>query len=95
MARQAVIAAEKLTQARSQLLDLEAGGTPERPLEVATSSVIEPKARSVHCPRCDEPFDVTTHEVEATRHGRLRRATVQCRQCGGTRSLWFRVIAPS
>lgn len=92
MARQAVIASEKLTQARSKLLELEPGGTPERPLEVATASVIEPKARAVHCPRCDEPFDVTNHEVEA---GRLRRTTVQCRQCGGTRSLWFRVNAPS
>lgn len=95
LARREQLASEKLFRARSKLLDLEPGGTAEHPLAVATASVIEPKARSVHCPRCDEAFDVESHEAEVGEHGRLRRVHLRCRQCGTTRSLWFRVTAPS
>ncbi len=81
--------------ARSRLLDLEPGGTPARALEVPTPAVIEPKARSLICPRCDEPFELDSHEARADEHGRLREARLKCRHCGLGRSLWFRIIAPS
>lgn len=86
---------ERLIRDRTKLLDLEAGGTTARPLEVLTPAVIEPKARSVRCPRCDEPFELVGHEAHSDEHGRLREAKLECRYCGLRRSLWFRVSAPS
>src|SRR3954470_15837883 len=86
---------EKLVRARMALLDLEPGGSEERPIEVLTAAVIEPRARSVRCPRCDEPFELVEHEAHAGESGRLRRAELKCRSCGAERSLWFRLNAPS
>jgi hypothetical protein len=95
LARREQLASEKVFRARSKLLELEPGGSEANPLTVSTAAVIEPKARSVRCPRCDEAFDVESHDAEVGEHGRLRRVQLRCRQCGTTRSLWFRVTAPS
>jgi hypothetical protein len=95
LARREQLASEKLFRARTKLLDLEPGGTETNPITVPTASVIEPKARSVHCPRCDEAFDIESHDAEVGEHGRLRRVALRCRQCGTQRALWFRVTAPS
>jgi hypothetical protein len=84
---------EPLAQARRQLLELEPGGSRSRPLEVASASVIEPKAESALCPRCNGHFEVATQEVHID--ARLREAKVACRFCGEHRSLWFRINAPS
>lgn len=93
--RRARVADEKLAAARAKLLDLEPGGSQERPIDVSTPALVEPRARTVHCPRCDEPFTVEAHEARADDHARLREAQLRCRLCGYTRSLWFRVVAPS
>jgi hypothetical protein len=85
----------KLVHARSKLLDLEPGGTPSHPLDVGTAALIEPKARSVPCPRCDVPFSLVSHEAHAHGHNRLRETKLRCRVCGLERSLWFRIVAPS
>jgi hypothetical protein len=86
---------EKLIRAKTTLLDLEPGGRANHPIDVTTAAVIEPKARSVACPRCDEPFDVESHEALTNEDGRLREVKLRCRTCGTTRSLWFRISAPS
>lgn len=86
---------DKLAAARDRLLDLEPGGTPARPLEVATAAVIEPKAKSTVCPRCGASFRVLSHEVRNDAHGRLREIGVECASCGFRRSLWFRIAEPS
>ncbi len=88
-------ASEKLVQAKRKLLDLESGGTSARPLEVLTAAVIEPRAKSARCPRCDEPFELSSHEAHAGSEGRLREAKLECRFCGERRSLWFRIRQPS
>jgi hypothetical protein len=93
--RRAKLLDEKLVRARNRLLDLEPGGSETRPIDVSTPAVIEPRARSLHCPRCDEPFDVESHEARTIGHERLREAVLRCRVCGAGRSLWFRVVAPS
>jgi hypothetical protein len=93
--RRARLLDEKLAIARDRLLDLEPGGSEERPIDVSTASLVEPKARAVRCPRCDEPFDVERHEARIVGDARLREAVLRCRACGTARSLWFRVIAPS
>jgi len=80
---------------RKKLLDLEPGGRDSNPILVTTAAVIEPKAHSVRCPRCDEAFAIESHDAEVGEHGRLRRVNLECRHCGTTRPLWFRVVAPS
>jgi hypothetical protein len=88
-------ASEKLVQAERELFALEPGGSSEHPLDVPTAAVIEPKARSARCPRCDEPFDLEAHEAHTDAHGRLREVRLACRSCEERRSLWFRINAPS
>jgi len=63
-------------------------------MEVPTAALVEPRARAVRCPRCDEPFGVTAHEAPAG-GDRLREAKLTCRFCKLERSLWFRIRAPS
>jgi hypothetical protein len=89
------LTSEKLVHAKSALLDLDWGGSAVRPLDVPTPAVIEPKARNIHCPRCDEPFELVGHEAHADEHGRLREAKLECRFCGIRRSFWFRISLPS
>jgi hypothetical protein len=93
--RQRRAASEKLLQSKRKLLELEPGGSRERPLEVTSAAIIEPKAKSTRCPRCDAAFDVEAHEARADVHGRLREVKLACRACGERRSLWFRISAPS
>jgi hypothetical protein len=95
LARQRHAANEKLVQAERKLFALEPGGSPERPLDIPSAAVIEPKARSARCPRCDEPFELAAHEAHTDEHGRLREVRLACRSCGERRSLWFRISAPS
>jgi hypothetical protein len=85
------VLSERLAEARRKLLDLDAGGTAAHPVEVGTPAVIAPMATSVHCPACDEPFELESHEAHADGQTRLREARVRCRACGERRSLWFRV----
>jgi hypothetical protein len=89
--REAERAKSKLEQARQRLFELELGGSAERPLTVVSAAVVEAHAESVPCPRCDGKHEVVEH-VAVTRAGiRLREARLRCRQCGTTRSLWFRI----
>jgi RNase P subunit RPR2 len=95
LARKARLASERIFQARNRLIDLAAGGSEQRPIDVPTASLVEPKAEAVTCPRCETPFAVETHEAVTTAHGRLRDVTVHCKTCGFGRKLWFRIVAPS
>ena len=89
--REAERSLSKLQQAQQRLFELEVGGAPERPLPILSAAVVEAHAESVHCPRCDGKHEVVEH-VAVTRAGvRLREARLRCRQCGTTRSLWFRI----
>jgi hypothetical protein len=95
VARAVRLADEKLVRARAKLMDLEPGGAPERPIDVTTAALVEPKARSISCPRCNEPFSVEAHEAHSDDHRRLREVALRCRICGMTRSSWFRIVPPS
>jgi len=85
---------EPLVRARQQLLELEPGGSRERPLEVSSAAVIEPRAENTLCPRCNARFGVEEHEAHLGRP-RVREVKVHCRFCDERRSLWFRVREPS
>jgi hypothetical protein len=70
------------------------GGTPERPIEVASSSVIEPQARATRCPQCASELEIRADRAESTPRGVLRAIDVICRRCHAPRTLWFRIAAP-
>jgi hypothetical protein len=89
--RQSARAVDKLRAARERLFELEVGGAAERPLSVTSSAVVEAHAESVPCPRCEGKLEVSEHVAVTVQGVRLREARMRCRQCGTTRSLWFRI----
>lgn len=82
---------EKLIEAREKLAKLEVGGTLQRPIEVQTASVIETRAVSFSCLRCEGALRV--HEHRAMHEG--REVELACKACGAHRTLYFRVVMPS
>jgi hypothetical protein len=91
--REAARKISKVAKDRERLFTLEAGGSPERAIEVPTPSVIETRARSVPCPLCDGEHEVLEHAAVTTERGSLREARLRCRSCGARRSIWFRLVA--
>jgi hypothetical protein len=89
--RAAARAGEKLGDARQRLFELEAGGSAERPFSVVSAAVVEAHAESVPCPRCEGKHEVVEHVALTLNGVRLRQAKLRCRQCGTTRSMWFRI----
>ncbi len=87
------LVSDELARARRQLLELSPGGTRQRPLEVSSAAVIEPKAEGTLCPRCSDHFEVEGHEAPFGQG--VREVKVHCRFCDERRSLWFRINAPS
>jgi uncharacterized C2H2 Zn-finger protein len=86
---------EKLAAQRDRLFALEPGGAPERPIDVSSASLVEPRAAGMHCPRCDEPFKLEAHNAPSSEGMRLREAVVRCPRCGQQRSIWFRLTGPA
>jgi hypothetical protein len=93
--RAALRTADKLVRQREKLLSLEAGGSPERPIDVESASVVEPRAASFTCPRCEVALRVEAHHAPSVEGMRLRQAEVSCPRCGQRRSIWFRLAGPS
>jgi hypothetical protein len=86
--REAAREAAKLARARMKLAALEPGGAPERPIEIASASVVEPHAASLPCAACGASgVRVEEHAAEEG----LRVAHVRCARCGASRPLWFRI----
>ncbi len=89
---------EKLGDAREKLTRLEAGGSPARPREVTTASVIEGQARSAGCARgCEGESRIVEHTAETIDGARLRVLTTECPRCGRKRKIFFhlRTEAPN
>jgi hypothetical protein len=84
--------AVSLARDRERLFALDPGGSPEHPIDVSAVSVIELRACSVACPRCNGEHRVDEHAAVTTEHGaRLREVRLACRECRSRRSLWFRL----
>lgn len=88
--------AVKAARARTKLASLEAGGSPERPLEVSSASTVEVTASSQPCVVCEGPVRVEEHTAESLTDAsggvrRLRKVTVACTRCGVRRDVWFRI----
>ena len=77
----------KLAEARLKLARLEPGGTPERPIEVTSASVVEPHALGLPCAACGDPTRLDEHSAT----GGLRVAHVRCTRCGVRREIFFRI----
>jgi hypothetical protein len=86
-------ALRKQVERAERMADELPGGAPERPIEVASASVVEPKARAVACVRCGGALEPRADRATSTPRGVLREIELACRQCHGRRTLWFR-IAP-
>jgi hypothetical protein len=79
----------KLSQDRERLARMEAGGAPERPIEVASASQVEVHARSLGCARCGGEPRVEEHEARVVDGRRLRVVKLVCPACGARRDVWF------
>ncbi|MBX3221284.1 MAG: hypothetical protein KF795_12245 [Labilithrix sp.] len=94
--REAQRAGVKLAEARLSLAALEAGGSPERPIEVTSASVVEAHAVGLGCAACGGSTRVEEHTA-VTIPGAggvpraLRVARVRCARCGVARDVYFRL----
>lgn len=88
---------EKLARDRQKLALLEPGGAWDRPIEVGSSSLVEPRARAMPCVRCEGEVRVDEHTAEEIGGMRLRLAHVRCTSCGLERRVFFRIgtVLPS
>ena len=89
--RAAQRAREKIADASEKLAKLEAGGSPERPIDLETASLVEPHARSMPCVRCGNEVRVALHEAKTLGERRLRVVETKCTHCGAIRVLYMRI----
>ena len=80
-------AARGLVRDREKLAALSAGGSAERPIDVDSPAVIEPRVRTLRCPQCEGEYTVDDHQSPSAG---LRRVAVTCRLCHVSRTIWFR-----
>ena len=73
---------------RELLASLSPGGSRERPIRVASASVVEVRTSALSCPLCGGSYRLDEHVSLAPG---LRRVDVHCRHCSTPRSLWFRI----
>lgn len=73
------------------------GGSPQLPIDVASSSVVETKARATPCCQCGGDLELRGDHATSTARGVVRELSLVCRRCHAPRTLWFRVapVAPS
>jgi hypothetical protein len=84
-------AQEKLSRDREKLARLEAGGAPDRPIELGSASQVEVHARSLPCTRCGSEPRVDEHLARVVGDQRLRLVHLVCPACGARRDVWFRL----
>ena len=83
-------AARDLVRDREKLAALSPGGAREHPISVDSTSVIEPRIRSLACPQCEGAYRVIDHRSAASG---LRDVDVRCDVCGAARTLWFKLVS--
>ena len=81
--------ARGLVRERERLWALEPGGSPERPIDVSSSSVIDPKWRATPCPQCGGTLTLTDEHAQDASH---RSVDVKCQTCGAPRTIYFRIV---
>jgi hypothetical protein len=86
---------EALVRDLERLARLAAGGTPERPLVIASPALVDPMVAGMGCPLCEGAFLLEEHAAETHGGDRLRVARVRCVECGTRREVFFRLAAPA
>jgi len=89
--REEARAARKVVRDTERLAAALPGADPERPIEVASASVVEVRARATPCVQCGGELDVRGDRAGSTPRGVLREMEMACRRCHTRRTLWFRV----
>lgn len=74
---------------RERIAALSRGGSRERPIRVASASVVEVRTGALSCPLCGGSYRLDEHVAPAAG---LRRVDVHCRHCSTPRTLWFRIV---
>jgi hypothetical protein len=87
-------ARRELVRDLERLATLAPGGTPERPLEVASPAQVEPAAAAMPCPLCQGPLHLEEHAAETHAGRRVRVARVRCATCGVRRAVYFALPPP-
>src|SRR5690349_8081886 len=82
---------EQLVSARHKLAAIEQGGSTDFPIEVESASLVEPRAESLRCSRCEALMSCGEHTVEEVNGELLRVAKLLCRACGDERAVYFRI----
>jgi uncharacterized protein with PIN domain len=85
--------AASLLRDRERLFQLSAGGSSARPLELSSASIVESRAESLRCPRCDGRLRAVAHDAVTLQEVRLRKVRARCQGCGSERDVWLRVLA--
>jgi hypothetical protein len=85
---------EKLADSRRKLMQLERGGAPDRPIEVDSAAVVEPRAESFPCPYCEGALRCEEHTAGQRAARLVREVSLVCRTCGEPVKLYFRVVEP-
>jgi hypothetical protein len=82
-------AARQLVRDREKLAALSPGGSAAHPIEVGSSSVVEVRVGSLHCPQCDGAYRLVEHRSPSSG---IREVSVICRLCHVPRTIWFRLV---
>ncbi|MEO6953936.1 MAG: hypothetical protein ABI321_19195 [Polyangia bacterium] len=82
-------AARGLVRDKERLFLLEAGGTPERPIDCASASVIDVKWRAMPCPQCGGSLRLVDEQAEDGAHRSVR---LKCAACGAPRTVYYRIV---
>jgi hypothetical protein len=79
-----------LVRDREKLAALSIGGSEQRPIPVASASVVEVRVRNLGCPQCSGQYRVKEHRSPTSG---IRKVDVVCQLCGVPRTLWFRLVS--
>jgi hypothetical protein len=81
--------AVRLRKDIDRVYQAEQGGSPDRPIQLASASEVEPDAGSRRCPYCGARMRVTGHDATEHAGRRLRVASLTCDACRSTWSRWY------
>lgn len=81
----------KLARDLEKLASLAPGGSPARPIVLASPAEVEVHAASMPCPICQSPQRVEEHAAETVAGVRLRIARVVCTFCRARRAVYFQL----
>lgn len=85
----------KLGKKLDRLVLESAGGSPERAIEVSSAAVIDARARTFRCGRCEGELQWRADHAEFLGRTQLRRVDLICKQCFHPRVVWFSLGVPT